>query len=829
MDGKPRMKRTIFAILPGLAAMAGVAVALASGEIGNPPDEPADDGVVLGEEDLTERAEIRRNMYRRITPSDLPLVQDVGTWPAAWEEFGPNWNGAAVERKYGAWVVPVEVEQTNGATVIRDGTGLELWRSTTDFTRPESAGVILTGGLVAEEDWARYEGVRGAVEEMTADAFRNELPSRMNPAPTSGLRFTSCEWTPSNTWWMALAYEEDTNVDLFVYAVDHTSASVEATWTNDENMVITDTTTVWYPVGEPFDGRDSTWEYLDTVAIDNGEAEYADSGFPDNLGRARFYAAAVVEDTDGDGLSDGFEDFVTHTDADNDDSDGDGLGDGFEFLDSHTDPNDDDSDHDGIDDPTELAAGTNPSGSNVWWVTKTTNVWVGYGHEYLGNQPSWPDFPIWKTDLTVMGEPPVTNAVPMGVTLWGLVDDAIQVDGQPVPETWTNGAVGLSGADVTGLVADLTSKSFQIDLYDWPDLPNGGDNEIRLGTTNEPFQVEWEWKVPVQLTIDVASSVSGESPNPPPFEGFRPWPFSLTNSQPPDKHFVVFFKDAMHFDANTNFVTNDFDIVLSAAVTPASFPVGDCSPHWYKISGPESGMLLNTDTFVACFRNPRKGGVYRLAFDLGWPGAPVSEATVFLPLAGAEVDAVITNDMRLADEFAAKVRSKYRWYDRNRPANGARWFFDFGAGDYRGRVNGLLSQTDWHYNWLTSSGLTGVATWKGCPVKTAKMSNFLVAYGARKIGVLGVAAWWAQRHGTPNDSSAQKSWNAGWAVGGGADYNAVVGNMVKDIWDEADEKNRLFWPNTESASNHVDEQTWEIYSLPDYLFTSPGFVYMEDP
>ena len=122
---------------------------------------PSGDEVVLGEEDLAERGEILRNMYRRITPPAMEtLVQDVGTVPAAWEEFGPQWDDAAAAREFGAWVVPVALTQVDGATVLSDANGRILWRGTNDFARPESSGVVLTGGLVAEGDWPAYEAVR---------------------------------------------------------------------------------------------------------------------------------------------------------------------------------------------------------------------------------------------------------------------------------------------------------------------------------------------------------------------------------------------------------------------------------------------------------------------------------------------------------------------------------------------------------------------------------------------------------------------------------------------------------------------------------------------
>lgn len=122
-------------ILVGAVLASGVAAV--SQEADN-----ADDGMaVLGEEDLAERAEIWRNRYRRMTPGAEPLVQDVGVWPAAWEEFSPRWDSAPAERDLATWLVPVAAEREGGATVLRDGHGAELWRGTTDFAKEESAGV----------------------------------------------------------------------------------------------------------------------------------------------------------------------------------------------------------------------------------------------------------------------------------------------------------------------------------------------------------------------------------------------------------------------------------------------------------------------------------------------------------------------------------------------------------------------------------------------------------------------------------------------------------------------------------------------------------------
>ena len=328
------MKKHLGAMGLVLAAILGGAVALATGDAGTQADESDETTSVevLGEGDLADRAEILRNMYRRITPQDMPLVQDVGTWPAAWEEFGANWDAAAVNREYGTWVVPVEVSQDAGVTVVKDGAGALLWRGWTDFARPDSADVVLTGGLVAEEEWNAYEGVRDAVESMRETAGGTPALPAMRTALTNGLRFTGHEWTTNDTFRLELAYEIDTNVDIFAYAVAHTSAWVVATWTNDENVVVTDTNLVWHPSGPSFNGMESAWEQRGTVAISNGMAEFWDSGFTEAASRVRFYAAEVAQDTDGDGLNDGQESFVHHTDPTLADSDGDGWGDGMEVA-----------------------------------------------------------------------------------------------------------------------------------------------------------------------------------------------------------------------------------------------------------------------------------------------------------------------------------------------------------------------------------------------------------------------------------------------------------------------------------------------------------------
>jgi hypothetical protein len=119
-----------------------------------------------------------------------------------------------------------------------------------------------------------------------------------------------------------------------------------------------------------------------------------------------------------------------------------------------------------------------------------------------------------------------------------------------------------------------------------------------------------------------------------------------------------------------------------------------------------------------------------------------------------------------------------------------------------------------------------IVTWFGYPTRAAKVSNFVVAYASRKIGVWSASAWFAQILGSNNDAAASESWDAGWAVGGGASYASTASAMASDIWNKSDDKNQKLWPNPELLDNHV---TRAAFSDVDREFSSPGFLEMTPP
>ncbi len=470
-----RMNRHFLPLSLGIAGIVLVLAAFGADNGDTAPADDADDGVVLGEVDLAEQAEIWRNQYRRMTPGgDEPLVQDVGKLPAAWEEFSSAWDTAPAVRDLATWLVPFSAERVGPVTVLRDSDGTVLWSGTTDFAKPDSADVTLTGALVDELDWPLYK----AAQEEIATRLEAAYPMRGGPY-TNGLRFTNAWVATNGDYHFDFAWESNDEVQVFCRAMHTTSWVETVVFTNDENEVVTNDFTHWRNVdGERFRGSPDTWDLLGVLTVTNGGGSFTDTNILEDYDKVRFYTAARLVDSDGDGLTDGEEWLISHSDPDLPDTDGDDIDDGMEY-----------------------ASGTSASAENVWWATTTTNgPWTNYGYQQFPWQSSWPDEPIWKTNLIVTGVKPVSNAIPVGVKLWGMVDDVIKVDSNEV--AWTCGATLFSNYDVTASITNLASGSFRIDLFDWPYLPEGGANEVLIGHPEYPFRVEWTWWVPMDFRIE---------------------------------------------------------------------------------------------------------------------------------------------------------------------------------------------------------------------------------------------------------------------------------------------------------------------------------------
>ena len=115
----------------------------------------------------------------------------------------------------------------------------------------------------------------------------------------------------------------------------------------------------WFPIG-CYLVPPGTNSYAFTVSSNEVMATYRPL-YVDSFSRMAFFRFGLDFDSDGDGLTDAYENFVSFTDSLNPDTDGDGLSDSLELAYGFgTNPLLYDTDGDGVGDGDEIAAGTNP-------------------------------------------------------------------------------------------------------------------------------------------------------------------------------------------------------------------------------------------------------------------------------------------------------------------------------------------------------------------------------------------------------------------------------------------------------------------------------------
>ncbi len=500
------MKKYILPFLPLLAIIVGVVAAFGTGGA----DEPTEP-VVLGEEDLMEQVEIWRNQYRRMTPGDGPLVQDVGELPAAWEEFGNRWSSAPAERDLATWLVPFSAERQGDTTVIRDADGAVLWSGTTDFVMPGSTNVTITGALVDEADWPFYDASRWEVfRRLSASQPRlrdgEGGGTNGNSTNNPGNMFVSAYSVFTNgvpEFHVGLQWTNDVTLDIFAFGPLHEAVTNEVTYTNDENQVITTNVTHWNSVEPGLLGWANDWTWAGTVSLTNGEETvFVDTNYVQGRWKVRFYAAAEAVDTDGDGLNDGFEMFVYHTDLSVADSDGDGIGDGAEVA-MGSDPADArDSPMVTINAVLYDPADANDAGKE--WVelysAKSGAVDLSGFRLEVGQSGGWSNAVVFGAGTGInpgrcllVGESQVTNA---GVTANSL---AIPNPGRT---DWPTGVRLVWGGATNGAVVDTVmlggNTNFNLDITGWMSPTSiwtyAGKTAVRIHPGWDTDRAEdWTW------------------------------------------------------------------------------------------------------------------------------------------------------------------------------------------------------------------------------------------------------------------------------------------------------------------------------------------------
>ncbi|MGD9611500.1 MAG: right-handed parallel beta-helix repeat-containing protein [Kiritimatiellia bacterium] len=356
--------------------------------------------------DLAEDAELQRRAFNRMTPPGLAWVQpafpltvpfDAANFDEKFidELLGEDRNSVAV------YPLTLALDPKTRETLIYNAEGKPLAAlpsEKTSRTWPEGsdpARVVLRLDLLPAEDVEQYLYTENRIAETFA-VFAKSKPDGTGGIALRSLgggEFGIADVRRLSNGTMRITVSNGTGVaELYSYTVLHTSAVVVTTWTNDAQVVITDTNTLWYPVSPSFDGIESEWACGTTnLVLTNGVAVWEDASVASNA-RIRFYAAAKRTDFDVDGLTDGAEILLHRTDPANDDTDGDGLRDGWE-VNFGLDPLDDgsagvvngadgDPDGDGLRNLDEYLRGLNPVVAD-WPVT--LHVDGATGDDQTGN------------------------------------------------------------------------------------------------------------------------------------------------------------------------------------------------------------------------------------------------------------------------------------------------------------------------------------------------------------------------------------------------------------------------------------------------------------
>jgi hypothetical protein len=325
---------------------------------------------VFDVQDLAEGAEIQRRMFNRITPPGVSLFQpmfplvvpfDADHFDDAFldELLGEDKNSVAI------YPLSLTLNPKTRETLIYNADGKLIAAIPSDKTSrswPEDADparVTLQLDLLPAEDVEPYLYAVSRIAEYAESRTAKTGKAAKRSLGAGEFGFSRIQNLTNGNVRLTVTNGADV-VEIFAYTVWHTSSVAVATWTNDQQQVLTGTNTLWHPVSPSFFGIPSAWVCLTTnLVLTNGVGVYEAASLSTNA-RVRFFAAANRMDSDGDGLSDGEEILLHRTDPNHADSDGDGLSDHDEIMVYLTAPNHADTDGDGLPDGWEVQYGLNP-------------------------------------------------------------------------------------------------------------------------------------------------------------------------------------------------------------------------------------------------------------------------------------------------------------------------------------------------------------------------------------------------------------------------------------------------------------------------------------
>ena len=300
----------------------------------------------LDVQDMAEGAEIQRRMFNRMTPPGLSWVQPMfpSVVPFDSQYFDESFlDGLLGEDKNSVAVYPLSLvlDPKTRETLVYNAEGELIASAPSDGVPgawPEDADpsrVTLQLDLLPTKDVEQYLYTEDRIAEtLTTYASKSaKLPETGEVALKSltlgQFGIADIQHLTNGNFRLTVTNGDEV-AEVYSYTVVHTSSWEVVTWTNEESNVVTTTDIVWTVVSPPFNGLESDWDFGTTnLLLTNGVGAWEDSDISTN-DRVRFYGVANSTDGDGDGLTDGAELFVYHTDPELEDTDWDGMGDGDE-------------------------------------------------------------------------------------------------------------------------------------------------------------------------------------------------------------------------------------------------------------------------------------------------------------------------------------------------------------------------------------------------------------------------------------------------------------------------------------------------------------------
>jgi len=333
---------------------------------------------VLDLENLADFVEGQRQYFNRITPPGVswvqPMFPSVAPFDAAYFEDS-FLDGLLGQDKYSVAVYPLSfsldpktretlIYNADGKLIFTLPASKDSWATTKGETDP--ARVTLQLDLLPVEDVEPYLYVEQRIAETASSASaKSAKGSKVTMKSLGVTEFGIANiQTQTNGAMRITATNGSGTAEVYAYTVWHTNTVEVVPDTNG----IPVTNIIWWTASAPYNGVDEPWVCRTTNLIfTNGIAVWDDTDIPTNA-RQRMYSVALRTDSDEDGLTDGAEFFVYHSNPGTNDTDGDAMLDGWEVLyglDPLADDSLDDPDQDGLPNVYEQFNDANPTNSDA--------------------------------------------------------------------------------------------------------------------------------------------------------------------------------------------------------------------------------------------------------------------------------------------------------------------------------------------------------------------------------------------------------------------------------------------------------------------------------